>query len=225
VPTSQPISRPKDGVMLTRTPLRLLSAPLVGGLVVAMLLAAPAPAEAQMENDFFSGMQTGFGYAGAFPDLLFGGGVFHIFRPGGFGAMLDFKMNHETMKGDRAFTDAFTARDVPEELGFDYALTARFNEWMITNVGIMRPLTEDFAIFAGVAVAYMERIDEYQMFGDDEEGGAGDVVMVVNEENSRWTSGYFGGAFLRLGQNVVVRFGYEERPSQVGIGAYWVLSR
>jgi hypothetical protein len=220
-----PDSSQRKVLMLSAPFVRRFGASILTAAVVGMLAMPAAPADAQQfQNDLMTGMQTGFGYAGAFPDLLLGVGAFHIFRPGGFGVMVDFKMNHESITGDPTFDDRFTSSQAGDflEVG-EYERTRVLEEWMIVNFGLVRPLTEELGLFAGVGAAYREVYDEYSSF-PDLDSPASDIVVVENDTDTGWTTNPFGGAFLRLGQNVLVRMGYEVEPQQLGVGVYWVLS-
>ncbi|TVP58729.1 MAG: hypothetical protein EA351_03025 [Gemmatimonadales bacterium] len=211
--------------MLRHTGSMLLS------VLTAMILVVPNPAEAQVsaERDLSSGMRTGVGYAASAPDMLLGASVFHLFSDGGFGAVIDFKMGHETIKGDPAYIDEWTTAWVMENRPNDTPLRSgperntRHDEWMVVNLGVIRPLTGDFAVILGAGAGNRSAIDEF----DTAEVGVTPTqwYYVTNEEASGWELNLHGSAVIKAGQNVLLRFGYDRGPRMISFGGYWALPR
>ena len=200
-------------------------------MLTALLLLAPDVLQAQVtaDRDLHLGMRTGVGYAGSMPDILLGASVFHLFSDGGFGAVVDFKMGHETLKGDPSYMDEWTTEWVLENRPNDVPLrsgaerSTRHDEWMVVNLGVMRPLTGDFAVILGAGAANRSAIDEF----DTTEVGVTPTqwYYVSNEGASGWELNLHGSAVIRAGRNVLLRFGYDRGPRMISFGGYWALPR
>lgn len=205
------------------------STPFVIALAVFLSVPVVAAGQIDIERDFLTGLSTGVGYAGSMPDILLGASVFHLFSDGGFGVIADFKMGHETIKGDPSYKEDWTTERVLEERPLDLPVqpqdrrSTRNDEWMVVNLGTVKPLTREFAIAAGAGAAYRTAIDEFTT--DDAEFSRTEWYWVQNEAETGWELNLHGSLLFKAGRNVVLRFGYDRGPRMISFGGYWALSR
>lgn len=218
-------SRPVDGTSGSGPRCRIL--PI---LLVAALSLGPVASEAAAQNaprNFQFGFSTGVGYSGVVDSALLGVGVIQMLGPdrmgGSWGLFADAKMRTGSLTRDPFFYEDWTPDFVEEN--FNDRWVKDEDEFVLLNAGLVRALTPELALLAGVGAANRNRIREYFDLSPDRERSDVGSYFVEVPDQSGWEPSAVVGALLRLGPGVVVRFGYESAPGGFSVGGYWMMSR
>jgi hypothetical protein len=175
---------------------------------------------------FESGMRTGIGYTPVIPDVMGGVGVWRVTGPWGLGAFAESKVTVPGIEGHRWYCppELQECRVGWVETRRNDVVMQDIDEYLLFNAGVMKVLTPEFAVLLGGGMVRRSMYREY--FHDEEDqilritdsGG----YYVPFDDLSSWGGQLVVGALLRLGQNLVVRFGYETGPGGMSLGGYWV---
>ena len=193
--------------------------------ILAVMTAFPAPASAQLSansaTDWRSVPHFGIGYMGGAPHAILGGTAY-IVRPwlGGFGLLVDFHISHQSWEGDEEFTNAIT-RD--EARAFGDTETRTNEHWAVFNVGVIRPLTRDFALFGGAGIGRAKQYREY--FDGSGTRGVGGHYRINDEDASGNHINVVGGGLFRFGEHLNFHFGAERAPAGFLVGVTYVHSQ
>jgi len=88
----------------------------------------------------------------------------------------------------------------------------------------MKVLTPEFAVLLGGGVVRRTMYREYFHNEEDQVARITDSggYYGPHDMDPSWGAQFVVGLLLRLGQNLVVRFGYETEPGGMSVGGYWV---
>jgi len=187
---------------------------------VVLLLGTVSVAEAQLPSTAFdlrTETHLGVGYIATAPDVLVGGGVTAMYR--GWGFTLDLQGNLESPRSERGFEEEITPRQARSEFG-DFFFRDR-SAWRIANVGLIRAITSEVALYMGAGLADE---DAYVQFADPTATrGFGGYYWVHDEEASGTRTNLLGGVFFQAGRNLWFQFGAASAPAGVRVGASYML--
>jgi len=183
-------------------------------------------AQAPAGRTFESGMRTGIGYTAVIPDVMGGVGFWRFLGDGRFGVFSDFKLTVPSIEGDREYCpSAILDCRVPWVEAERNDVTIRdIDEYLLFNAGAVMAVTPEFAFLLGGGVV---RHSLYREFFHDEEDQEARITdsggyYVPQDPGSSWSPQVVVGVLVRLGQNLVFRFGYETEPDGLSVGGYWV---
>jgi hypothetical protein len=195
-------------------------------LIAIMLPAFAGTAQAQTQvpaasvPDWRVVPTAGVGFVGNLPRALLGG-TGYLFLPmlGGTGVYADFRTTHESLERHPTYTADITVEQAETEFG-DF-LVERREHWQVGNIGLIRPLTPDFAVFAGVGFARERVYRDYLDLGG-ERGVLGNYRVQDHAESGNRLNGG-AGAILRAGRSLAFHMGIEGAPRGFMAGASLVL--
>jgi hypothetical protein len=175
---------------------------------------------------FDSGMRTGIGYTPVIPDVMGGVGFWRTVGSRGFGVFSDFKLTVPSIEGDREYCPAELqdCRVSWVEANRNDQTMRDIDEYLLFNVGAMKVLTPEFAVMVGGGMVRHSRYREYFHNEEDQVARITDsgAYYVPQDELAAWGPQLVVGLLVRLGQNLVFRFGYESEPGGMSAGGYWV---
>lgn len=189
-----------------------IASPLRALLLLSVLVAFPVPTAAQLSATSIPDWRTvphfGLGYMAGAPHALLGGTAY-VMRPwvGGLGFYADFHTSHRTWEGDEEFTTELT---VQQARSFGDLEMRTVEHWMVLNVGVIRPLTRELAIFGGAGLARERFYREY--FDGSLTRGFGGHYRISDESESGTRLNLTGGAVFRFGSSLNFHFGVESAP-------------
>ncbi len=201
------------------------------GVVLGLLLLVGGSLHAQAPpqgRTFGSGMMTGIGYTAVMPDVMAGVGIWRFLGDRRIGVFSDFKATLPSIERNRGYCP-------PEILDCRVAWVERerndlairdIDEYVIFNLGGLWALTPEFALLLGAGPV---RRSLYREFFHDEEDQEARITdsggyYVPHDPRSSWAGQVVVGVLVRMGQNLVFRFGYETEPGGMSLGGYWVFS-
>jgi hypothetical protein len=190
-------------------------------LAAVMLAAVPSPSAAQVGRpaappDWRLTPTWGAGYMASMPRALIGGMVYMITpRFGGTGVFVDGRLTHESHEDDALFEPGITSAQAQTQYGDLYVQTVE--HWRALRVGLIRPLTPDFALFAGAGYGHGRIYDEY--YDNTETRGRGGNYRARNEVDSGGRLSATGGAMFRFGSNLSFQFALDMAPAGFAAGA------
>ena len=202
------------------------------GVALLMSLAFLLPSHNELlgqiapRRTFEQGMRTGIGYTGAIPDAAVGVGAWHLFGSGRFGVFADAKTTFPSKRDSGDYCpDELTSCTVPDieaERGFDIKLR-EIDEYLLFNLGGVITVSPEVAFLVGAGPVRHSRIREYY----DGSTGADFLITedgsfyVPHDPPSSWSAQVVVGTLIRLGNRIVLRFGYERGPGGISFGGYW----
>ena len=187
--------------------------PLRALFLLAGVLAFPVPATAQLSArtpvpDWRTAAALGLLRMGGAPHALVGGTAY-VIRPwlGGLGVYTDLHMSHRSWEGDGQFTSDVT---VQQAGAFGDSELRSVDHWIVLNVGLIRPLTPEFAVFGGAGYARQRFYREY--YDDSLTRGVGGHYRVKDDVESGNRLNLTAGAMFRFGEHINFHFGVESAP-------------
>jgi len=202
---------------------------VVAPVVLLLLPLMSAAGQTPPRRDFKNGMRTGIGYTAAMPDAMAGAGVWHLFGSGRFGAFADAKTSFPDLTRDQDYcpvqVSPCTVADI-QDLRSELKLR-EVDQYVIVNAGLVIRAGPEVSFLIGAGRARHSRLVEFADIVNDPE-------FLVTEDGTYWAPGTpmeewsvqaVVGALMRLGNHVVVRFGYETKPGGLSLGGYLVLPR
>lgn len=199
---------------MTRTMARAL-------LLATVLLLGVTAAEAQVRRpaapDWRIHQAGGVGWMGSAPHALLGAMAWVVTpRAGGTGLFIDARLTHRSYEDDSLFEPNITSEQAQSEFGDFYVRSVE--SWKSAHLGLVRPLSPDFALYAGAGWAdgtiYDEYIDETQTRGD-----VGGSYRTISTTDSGGRVSFTGGAIFRFGRALAFHFGLESAPKGFTTGA------
>jgi hypothetical protein len=189
-------------------------------MAVVLLAGSALSAQAQVARvshpDWRTTQVTGVGYMGNAPHALIGA-MAYVITPalGGFGVFADGRFTHRNFEADALFEPGITAAQAEGVYGDQYVQTVE--SWRAGHVGVVRPLTPDFGLYAGLGYArgsmYREYYDETVVRGNNGSYRARD------EAESGGKLSLTGGALFRFGSSLAFQFGLDSAPRGFTAGA------
>lgn len=198
-------------------------------LALGFLLLAVGEVQGQNPEGrgFGVGMRTGIGYAPVVPDVMGGLSVWRFVGNGRMGIFSDFKLTVPSVQRDRIYCPPeIVDCSVPwVERERNDLVMRDIDEYLLVNLGGIWTLTSEFALLAGGGLVRQSRYREYFHEEEDQEARITDSggYYVPYDPLSSWGGQVVVGLLMRLGQNLVVRFGYETKPGGMSLGGYWAL--
>jgi hypothetical protein len=193
----------------------------VGVAVLGMLLG-PAGVDAQLPieppSDFESGMRTGAGWQMVLPDALVGVGAFHFLRESPWGLLAGWAFKHDTLRDDPLYYREWSVSYVQTHFPQDIPLRD-WDEWRFLNLGVLRQVSPEMAIYLGGGAARRTVIREY--FDDSLVRSPVGRYYVGHEALSGWESTWNAGVLIRAGRLLILRAGYESAAASLSLGVYW----
>ena len=198
-------------------------------LAFLLLFASGTEGQTPVRHGFGTGMHTGFGYTAVIPDVKAGVGAWHLLGAGRIGVFADVKMSWPRVQDDGDYCpDVIASCTVPdiEVQRIDLKLKDA-DEYLIVNVGGIFAPEPEYAFLLGLGPVRHSRYREYY-------DGSVDTDILITQDGSywapydptsEWTVQFVAGVLIRLGNAVVLRFGYERAPGGISFGGYWVLGR
>jgi hypothetical protein len=202
-----------------------MAGPRIRSAAVAALLLATVPSglRAQLPGepsaadlvDWRTTSTIGIGYVANGPRAIIGATAY-TFAPAlrGFGVYADFRMTHETYDRGDIFMPGVSAQQAEAQFGDSFLQT--LEHWTVGNIGLIRPVTSELAVFAGVGYARGNLYQEY--YDVAEERGHFGVYRALDEESGNRVN-VGGGVIFRLGRHVGFHFGGEVAPRGFLAGA------
>lgn len=196
---------------------RALGRVLPALLLLTVVSAGPVSSQVarrQPPPDWRNHTTVGFGYAGNGPRALLGANVY-LMTPalGGLGLYGDFKTSHQSFEDERLMSDI--TRQQAE--GFGDLEEATHEKWYVINIGLVRPVTPEFAVFAGAGYGnqtyYRDYYDQTDTRGWDGHYRIEDEIEGGGKVNA------FAGAMFRVGRRLAFHFGGEIAPPGFTVGA------
>lgn len=159
--------------------------------------------------------RIGIGYVTNLPEQNVGVS-FHMLtmRWGGLGLYLDGKLASESRRGESNFDPQFTARQVEDQFGD--AFIRDEDSFRSLNLALMRPITPELMLYAGVGYVTRETYVEYW---DPElnRGRAGYYWVEDTDVAAVGLNGLAGGMF-RIGRRLSLQLGLETAPRGATVG-------
>lgn len=220
-----PRPRARTAAIQPSGPLRHAFIPLTACVLAGMLLYSP-PAAAQVTGGqpLFTQMSTGVGWTGVVPDALLGAGVFQMLGGSGWGLYADGKMTHDRPSSRNGFLEGETVATITAQYP-DHIRGPERAEWLFLNLGIIRELTPQFALFGAGGVARHSVTREY--FDPNAPGERITPSGIYYVENDRaslgWGATGMGGFLLRIGEPIVISAGFESNSQSITLGGFWVI--
>lgn len=194
---------------------------------VAILLGgSPEPVDAQTRLERGTGLEhvprIGVGYVANAPSIFTGlaaWGVFDVL--GGLGLYVDTKYDFDTPAEESDFVSDLTLAEVEAAPG----QTFHFDEsgWWSANVALVRPVSPELMLYLGGGYAHEDRYLRYADPTEQVVEGQQGWYWVHDAEASGARLNVLGGAFFRLGQNLVLQFGFDTKPSGLSVGASYTV--
>lgn len=205
----------------SRTLLRLIVA--VATALPMFLSATFAEAQIRMAEDWEFAMGSGFGWAAVLPDAMLGVGGFHVFGGTRWGLIGSVTIPHDSNKRTPDFQDNLTIEtvenDFPEEkrilIGSDQ------EEWRILNLGVLRAITPEAALYVGGGAAQKSVLREFGDNTDPPLTRSGFYYVQVEDE-SGWEPNVSFGVLMRGGERIAFSVGFESAPQILSAGVYFV---
>lgn len=197
--------------------LRMLTAAL---LLATISSAVPAQETEHPEESFFVSSHISLGYVVNMPEQLVGFTTMAVGLPWpGWGAYADVKLPADRGSGEDNFTTTRTAAEA-EALG-----DLRFGEpepaWDSVNLGLVRALVNEVAVYAGAGYSRQAVYQEY--FDEQRERGMNGFYTVEDDRVGGDTLNLMAGLYLRASSAVMFQFGVESAPSGFTAGVHLVL--
>ncbi len=202
---------------------------VLASLSLLLLSGAGLLGQAAPQRTFEIGMRTGVGYTGAIPDAAVGVGVWHLFGSGRFGVFADAKTTFPSKRDNGDYCpEELTSCTVPDIEAERIDIVLRdVDEYLLFNLGGLITVSPEIAFLLGAGPVRHSRIREYF------DGATGADYLITDDGSyyaphvpaSSWTAQFVVGTLIRLGNRLVVRFGYERGPGGISFGGYWVFSR
>lgn len=192
---------------------------LAASIIMMLFLSAPAAAQTGLARG--SGLEDlpriGIGYVANGPSIFTGvaaWGVVDAF--GGLGLYVDAKYDFSTPGDEPDFIDDLTVVEVESTPG----QTFQFDEsgWWSANVALVRPLSPELMLYLGGGYAHR---DHYRRYSDPNEQlvqGQLGWYWVRDDAASGGRVNVLGGAFFRIGRQLVLQFGLESEPNGATVG-------
>ncbi|HEX7049183.1 MAG TPA: hypothetical protein VF188_03140 [Longimicrobiales bacterium] len=193
-------------------------------LVVSLALYPGRAAWSQMPNapggDFQTSAYWAVGYAVNAPTQLMGFSTV-IFSPGlaHWGVYADYKRTLDSPEDGDEYDGSVTPSQAIND--FNDRRTDDESVWTTVNVGIVRVLTGDLAVYAGAGYAREEAYEQY--FDDQRDRGVFGYYWVKDDAGSGNRLNLLAGAWLRATPGVLFQFGAETAPRGFTVGAALVL--
>lgn len=168
----------------------------------------------QPPPDWRTTTTLGFGYAGNGPRALLGANLYLITPVlGGLGVYADFKTSHQSFEDEMLMAD-YTRQEAED---FGDLLEATHESWYVINLGLIRPVTAEFAVFGGAGYGHETLYRDYYDQGDVR--GWDGHYRIEDEADGGGQVNVFGGAMFRVGRRVAFHFGGELAPPGFTVGA------
>lgn len=203
--------------------LREKHAVLAAGLAALMVAGGSAALAGQgyrgSGQDMGAGTHLGFGYVVNAPEQLVGFEVMAVGSPwAGWGAFADAKFTHSSPSGEDIFMSGRTAAEALE-MG-DTPFGQPDEAWTTVNVGVVRAVGPEVALYAGGGYSQQTVYQEFQRQG---EIGADRFYIVEDVEASGDRVNLLGGFYFRAMRNLMFRLGAETAPAGFTAGVDFVL--
>jgi hypothetical protein len=189
---------------------------------LSLVLAAPLQAQVRAPTvpDWRIHRALGFGYMGNAPHALLGAMAW-VITPvaGGTGVFVDARMTHKDYEDDALFEPGVTSEQAQTDFGHFYIRSVE--SWRSARIGLVRPLSRDFALYGGVGYGDGTIYDEY--LDDTGERGVAGSYRALNDVSSGGRVSLTGGAIFRFGEALAFQFGLDTAPRGFSVGASLVL--
>lgn len=197
-------------------------------ILAILVLMTPAHADGQPlqgpRRDFSTHMRTGIGWAAVMPDVMAGIGAWHLFGSSPFGAFADAKVSYPDLTKDDEYcpvpispcTVAGVRATRPEIWLQDR------DQFAILNVGVLINAAPEVSFLAGAGLVRRARYTEFASIALDPDEFVTHSGAYWVPEDPRTVSEVQAvvGMLMRLGNFVVLRFGYETAPRGMSVGGY-----
>jgi hypothetical protein len=191
----------------------------VSFLLGLFLLGGAAAAEGQRSLDFDLGSSRLLGFSANPPQQLMGAGAV-VISPAlrGWGLYVDGKFTYDSPRS-REFISGRT----PADADADGHVPGRDESaWTTLNVGVVRPLSSELALYVTGGVAWRTVYSHY--FDDvDQELGREGFYWVEDDDLSETLATVSAGALFRMGRRLAVQFGGQTAPAGVNVGIFFLL--
>jgi hypothetical protein len=193
----------------------IFRASLLAAVVLTSQPRAAAGQQLPLAPDWRETGSAGFGYAGNLPRALLGASA-HVLLPrmGGIGLYGEFKITHESRRGEGFLPDV-TVEQAETEFGDDFV--RELEHWYVANLAVLRPITRELALYIGTGYARRTLYREY--FDVSGERGSFGHYRVEDPADSGSRIDLIGGGFFRAGRRVAFHFGAELAPPGFTVGA------
>lgn len=198
----------------------------VRGCLAALLLTAAGAAPlagqaARATPDWRAGNTVGVGYTGSLPRALLGGWAYVITPAlGGIGVIGQLRTTHRSHEGDEQFIPGMT---VQQAIDFNDRFVRTVEHWRVANIGVIRPVTAELALYGGAGLGHGRMYDEY--YDETSQRGEFGFYRVLNDAESGGRLNLTTGAVFRAGRRVAFQFGLETAPRGMTAGASLLLPR
>lgn len=199
------------------------TSPFAVAIAAALLSAGAAPLAGQgfvdTDESLVAGTHLGFGYVVNAPDQLIGFGLMTVgSKWAGWGVFADVKLTASRPSGEDHFTSDQTAADA-EAMG-DTPFGERMDDWTTVNVGVVRAVGHEVALYAGGGYARETVYQEYERQGDQ---GADRFYIVEDQRVSGNTVNLMGGLYFRATRTIMFQMGGETAPAGFTAGVSLVI--
>lgn len=164
--------------------------------------------------------RVGIGYMANIPNQFVGGSA-HVLLDyfGGIGVYVDAKFDPEGPEDGEDFVDSLTAAQVEENRNDQFFEDE--GSWTSFNVGVIKSLGPQFAVYAGAGWADAKQYNQY--LDEEREMGLEGFYWVRDEERSGGEVNVMGGAMFQLTRNFAFQVGAESAPSGFTVGATYLI--
>lgn len=170
------------------------------------------------EQSFVAGTHLGVGYVMNAPDQLVGLTAFTVgSKWSGWGAFADAKFTSDRPTGDDDFREDMTAAEA-EAMG-DERFAEPDEVWETVNVGLVRAVSHDVAIYAGAGYSNQTVYQEYV----ESETGPDRFYTVEDDRVGGNTVNVMGGLYFRVGRVITFQFGGETAPGGFTLGVNFMI--